>query len=282
MKISPIYFVNGKHLPKNKAFIGVLDIGLLRAYGVFDFLVTYKGNPFLLDEHTNRLFNSASAIGLDIGKTEKQIKSIVLNTLNKNRWRGEKTVRIVVTGGVGENTITPSSQSTIIVIIDHKHNYPRHLYENGIKTITFNHVRSQALVKSLEYSDAIKALQIARRKGALEVIYIDKSTDRVSEATTSNLFIVKKGKIFTPKDNVLNGITRDTVIMLLKQTNPVVQKIINRKELFSADEVFITASNKEVMPVVAIDDQMIGNGKVGDITKEVMDTFKVFIQKGKW
>ncbi len=281
-KISQIYYVNGKYVLENDAKISVHDIGLLRGFGVFDFLVTYRGKPFLLTEHIDRLFKSASLINLNIGKTKEEIRNIILKTLSRNSWNREKTVRIVVTGGIGNTSTEPSAKATIIVIVEPKHDYPQSYYQSGISTFTFDHIRTLANSKSLDYSNAIKALQVARRSGGVESIYVDKLTNTVSETTTSNLFLVKKGKIFTSSENILNGVTRNLLMKLLKKENPVTQRKVKIPELFSANEIFITASNKEVMPVVKIDNKKIGNGEVGHITKNVMKIFRDFVETGKW
>jgi branched-chain amino acid aminotransferase len=279
---SPVFYLNGKYIPEKEASISVLDIGLLRGYGIFDFLVTYSGRPFLIDEHINRLFNSASLIGLNIGKTKKDIKNIILQALRKNTDGKEKTVRIVITGGVGINSLEPASKPTIIVIVHPKYDYPNKYYSGGVKIITYNYTRPLASIKSIEYSIAIKALKEARKKNATEALYVNNKNKIISEATTSNLFIVKDNKIITPKDNILYGITRNLVINLYKKSSPIIEKNIPLNELLLADEVFITASNKEIMPVVKINSKKISKGIVGPVTKEVMKLFKDYIESGKW
>jgi branched-chain amino acid aminotransferase len=281
-KISQVYYVNGKFLPAKKAVINVMDIGLLRGFGVFDFIVTYNNHPFLINEHIDRLFKSASLINLNIGKTKEEIKKIIKSTLKKNVWPEEKTIRVVITGGIGNSSTEPSPKTTLIIIIEPKHNYPQSYYENGISVITYDYVRPLALSKSLDYSIAIKSLGLSRKKGGVEAIYIDKKNKTVSEATTSNLFLIKNGKIFTSDTDVLNGVTRDLIIKLLKKTYPVKKQEIELSKLISADEVFITASNKEVMPVVVIDNRKVGKGKVGPITKDVISIFRNYVNSRKW
>lgn len=281
-KIKAINYINGKFLPADKSFVSVMDIGLLRGFGVFDFMVTYNNLPFLLNEHIDRLFHSAGLIGLVIGKSKDGIKNIVVKTLKKNTWKSEKTVRIVVTGGVGNSSTEQSIKPTIIVIVEPKHDYPDEYYKNGVSVFTYDYVRPLAHAKSLEYAKAIAALQISRKKGGVESIYYDGKSKNVSEATTSNLFIVKNGSIVTSDENVLNGVTRDLVLKLLKKKFKVSERKVKLSELYSADEIFMTASNKEIMPVVAVDKKKIGNGKVGILTKEVMNIFRDFVVKGNW
>lgn len=273
-----VFYVNGKFLEEKQAKISVLDIGLLRGYGVFDFLVTYNNRPFLLKNHIRRLFNSAHLIGLEIGMTQDKVEKIVLNTIARNDKGYEKNIRIVVTGGVGINSLKPSKNPTIIVTVQPKHNYPQEYYSKGVKIITYNYERPLSDAKSLDYSIGIKALSIASKKNAIEALYVN-NENFITEATTSNIFIVKKKKIYTPKNNILDGITRSLVIKLCGSTNPVHEKDIKLSDLLSADEAFITASNKEVMPIIKIDNKKIGSGKVGNVTRWVMETFKDFVHQ---
>lgn len=282
MKNNFIYYVNGKFVPKSKAFLSVLDIGFLRGYGVFDYFITYNKRPFLIDEHIDRLFNSAGQIGLKIGKSKEQIKELIIKTLRKNSGSFEKSVRIVITGGVGKSSTDPSDRSSIIVIVEQRHRLPDIYYQKGAKAITYDYVRPSPLVKSLEYTNSIKALNMAKKKNSLECIFVDKKNNTVSEATTSNVFIVKKDTIYTSDHDVLNGITKDLIIRLLKKDNPVIQKTITLNDLMSANEVFISASNKEIIPIIKIDNHNVADGKVGATTRSVMDAFHKFVKSGKW
>ena len=281
--MKPTYnYINGKYLTSDKAKISVLDIGLIRGYGIFDFLVTYHNRPFLINEHINRLYNSAKMIDLNIGVNKAEMKKIILKLIKINTHLKEKTLRIIITGGVGINSLIASKKSSIIVIVQKKHNYPKDFYKNGVKIITYNYVRPMSLAKTTNYAEAVMALKIAHAKKAVEALYVNKDNNFISEATTSNIFLIKNKKLFTPKDNLLMGITRDLIINLQKNINPVYEKNIKINELLSADEVFMTASNKEVMPVVKIDDKKIGIGEVGPVTKSVIKTFKNYIIRGVW
>ena len=276
------HYINGNYLPESKAVISVLDIGLLRGFGVFDFLVTYNNRPFLIDRHIDRLFNSAKILGLTIGKTKREIESIVNNTLSKNINGKEKTIRILITGGVGNSSTEPSAKASIIVIVEDRHFYPNALFENGAKALSYKYSRPFPEIKSLEYSVAIKALNLAKKSGCIEAVYYDEKSGNITEATTSNVFIVKNKQIYTSDNKILFGITRDLVISLCHIIYPVRKRPIKLSDIFSADEVFLTASNKEVMPVVKVDKKKIGNGKVGHVTKDVIQLFRNFVEKGKW
>lgn len=277
-----IFYINGKFVHQENAKIDVRDIGFLRSYGVFDFFVTFNNRPFLLDEHIDRLYNSASLMGININKTKNQIRQIILKILSKNSSGKEKAVRIIVTGGVGVSATEPSSKCSIVVIVENRHFLPKTLYNNGAKVITYAYSRYNPQIKSLEYATAINALALAKQKSAIEAIYFEPKSKNITEATTSNVFMVKNGKIYTTKNNILFGVTRNLIIELCKKDNKVIQRNIKLSELISSDEFFLTSSNKDVLPIVNLDNKIIGNGKVGPITKKVMLKFENFVKKGKW
>ena len=279
----PIFYLNGKFLPKSKTAISVNDLGFLRGYGVFDFVVTYKnGRPFLIKKHIKRLYNSASLIGLKIPFSSQKLEELLGQTIYKNKNGKEKAIRIVITGGESENAISLGEKPTILITVTDRNRYPSMWYKNGVKVITFDYNRESPQAKSLNYIQAVKAVNLAKNKGAVEAIYIHKKLDKVYEGTQSNLFLIKNNKIFTPDGETLPGITRELVINLCKKLYPTYMREIKIKELFTTDEVFLSASNKEVMPVIMIDDKVVGNGKPGEITKKIMSEFRKFIDSGKW
>lgn len=279
----PIYYLNDEFMPKSEARVPVMDLGWVRGYGVFDYLITYRGSkPFLLDEHITRLKNSSSLVGIQIPWADQEISELVHETLERNANDYEKATRIVVTGGISEDSITPADTPTMAIFVDNLIPYPGEYYQNGVRVITANHRRFLPGAKSLNYLFAVNTLQEAKRKGAIEAIYVDEEADIVFEGTTSNVFTVKDGQINTPKMDILPGITRKVILRVFNQEIPIIEENLTLRGLFEADEVFLTASNKEVMPVVILDGQQIGNGEVGPITKEVMHKFRNFTLEGTW
>lgn len=277
----PIYYLNGKFVPKSKAKISVNDLGLLRGYGVFDYIITYKGGrSFLLRKHLKRLYNSAKLIGLRIPYKSTYVKNLIVKTINKNKNGKEKAVRIIVTGGESENAISLAEKPTIIILVNDRKVYPPFYYENGAKVITFEFNRESPQAKSLNYIQGVKANILAKKKGAVEAIYVHKH--KVYEGTTSNLFLIKNNKVITPDSDTLPGITRELVMKLCKNSYPILMREVKINELFNADEIFLSASNKEVMPVVKVNSIAIGNGKPGEITLKIMAKFRRFVVNGRW
>ena len=277
-KQEPIYYLNGKFVPKSKALISVNDLGFLRSFSVFDFLITYNGIPFYLDTHLKRLKNSAKTVGIKIPHTQKELKQLISRLLDLNKQFKEKKIHIIVTGGMSEDSVNPLGKPNVVIIVGELIRNTPEIYLKGIKTITEDYIRNNSKAKTTDYFHAMKSLQQARSKGADEIIYINKKEHIVYEGSKSSVFIAKKGKVKTSNHNVLPGITAKVVFKLLQKEVEIKKDKLTPEELFDADEVFITATTKEVVPVVQVDGKAVGLGKVGNLTKLAMNKFKQFTE----
>jgi branched-chain amino acid aminotransferase len=269
-----IFYLNGKFLDEKEAKISVYDLGLLRGYAVFDFLRTYNQKPFYLDDHLKRLLNSAKLIGLKHNYNLKFLRKITLQTLKKNIQKGlEYNIRIILTGGESKDFISPSKPNLIVMITPLK-KLDEKLYQKGGKLITKISERILPQAKTIIYAEAVKFMQEAKKKGAVEVLLLDKNK-KILECTTSNFFAVIDGKIITPStEKILSGITRKIVINLAKKLKiPVIERDIYFNEIKKFDEAFITASNKEILPIIQIDNFKISS-QPGPITKNLTSQFK--------
>lgn len=266
------HYINGKIVPENKAVISVNDLGFLRAYGVFDSIRTYGGRPFLLQEHLKRLERSAKLIDLQLPKSKGEIMAIVDKLLKKNRFK-EAAIRIYVTGGTTANGITRDyKKNSLIILITEFQELPSALFKEGMKLITTDYQRDNPAAKTLEYSHIVGLQHKKEKAGAFEILYAPDGC--VRETGTSNIFMVKNGILVTPKDQVLIGITRNFVIKLAKKAKiKVLERDISLWEMLKADEVFITATNKDIVPVTHIDSHSISGKGVGPVTKRLMQVF---------
>jgi len=268
-----IYYVNGEFVEDNQAKISVNDLAVLRGFGVFDFLRTYNGVPFHLDDHLQRLKRSARLIGLEIPHPIEEIKTIVEETLRRNSYP-ESNIRLVVTGGLSSDGITPGNSPQLLVMITGVKEMPAQWYSDGAKLITSHVDRFMPGAKSINYIPAILCQNDARNQQAIEAIYVDKN-GYMLEGTTSNLFAFIGDTLITPPcDRVLPGITRQVVIALAEKEFSIVQRQLHKDELRLLDEVFIASSVREVVPIVAIDAVKIGDGKPGIHTKKIIEMFK--------
>lgn len=274
-----ISYVNGKYVTSDQAYLPLQDLGIVRGYGVFDFLRTYNGVPFKLREHVQRLQKSAELIGLSLPWSTEEIEAISQDTLGRNNLP-EANIRIVVTGGSSADFITPIGQPSLAVIVTPISSYPVEYYERGVKVGTVQMERFIPRAKTLNYISAIMALQQAKLTNAIEALYINQQ-GHVLEGTTTNFFVFRESQLITPKENILNGITRNVVLELAKNRFEIVEQPISYSELSRCDEAFITSSTKEIMPVVQIDELDISKGKPGENTQLLMHLFHNYTRLGK-
>ena len=275
-------YLNGKFVEQSQAKVSVFDHGLLYGDGVFEGIRSYDGLIFKLQEHIDRLFESAHTIMLRIPMSKSALIGVVKQSLRVNRLH-DAYIRLVVTRGIGDLGLDPRKceKPTVFVIADKIQLYPRKLYEQGLALITVATQRNvpEALnpqIKSLNYLNNILAKIEAITAGYEEAIMLSHS-GYVTECTGENLFIVKKKQLRTPPPyvGVLRGITRRTVMELgTRQRLEVREELLTRHDLFNADEVFLTGTAAEIVPVVKIDGRVIGGGAPGRVTKKLQQAFR--------
>lgn len=267
---SDYYFINGKFIKDNKAKISVNDLGLLRGYGVFDVIRTYNGKPFLLKEHLDRFFASAKKVGLKISYTKNKISVLISQLLKKNHQK-ESLIKLVLTGGQSKDGMTPEGKPTFIIINKYLPPISQELFTKGVKILTYEHQRFMPETKTLNYLQLMKFFPELKKHKAFTLLY--KSKGIVSEGATNNLFFFKKDTLITPNSEILNGITREYILNLAKKHFQIQKRIVYLEELLNADEAFLTLTTKGIIPVVKIDNSIIGSGKPGPKTKILINLF---------
>jgi branched-chain amino acid aminotransferase len=272
-----VYWVDGKFMAEDQAVISVKDIALLRGYGVFDFMRTYGRRPFFLGAHIDRLLNSAGHIGLQIPYSKDEIYRIVEETIARNPDLPEANVRIVFTGGISSDGVCPEGKGKLIVYVTHKHELPAWWYTDGAKVITVDVERYIPEAKSTNYMNAVMANMKAKEEEAIEALYVDRN-GRILEGTTTNVYFVRDKRLITPKADLLEGITRTVILnrLAIRDFFEVELRDIHRSELSDMDEMFVSASNKEIVPIVRVNDLVIGKGVPGASTKEIMRLFRAY------
>ena len=276
-----LIYLNGKFVPEEQATVSVFDHGFLYGDGVFEGIRAYDGRVFRLEDHVKRLFDSAQAIMLNIPLTEDEMCQAILETLRKNNLR-DAYIRPIVSRGYGDLGLDPNKcpkPSVIIIAVEWGAMYGD-LYEVGLTAVSVSVRRNSPdslppNIKSLNYLNNILAKIEANIKGGNEAIILD-SRGLVSEGSGDNIFVIKDGQISTPHTiNNLKGITRAAVMDLAEtRGNPIQEKELGLFDLYTADEVFVTGTAAEVAPVTKVDGRIIGTGKPGPITKELMAAFK--------
>jgi branched-chain amino acid aminotransferase len=273
-----IYYLNGEAIAAQAAALPLNDLGIVRGYGVFDLLRTYDGVPFKLADHVARLQRSASTIGIELPWSAADLEAIALETYRRNDL-ADATIRIIVTGGASPNFMTPPERPTLVVMIDAVANYAPAEYEQGAKLVSVEMARFLPTVKSLNYIAAIMAMKTASQAGAIEALYRN-SAGFVSECTRSNLFALRGRQLITPNQDVLFGITRAVVLEIAGDSLEIVEGALHYDDLLACDEVFITSSTKEVLPIVVIDGHVIGAGKPGPQTRKLGELFYTYVRNG--
>ena len=275
-------FVDGKFVDEKKAVVSVFDHGLLYGDGVFEGIRAYNGRVFKLSEHVDRLFYSAKAILLKIPMSHRAICAAVREACKRNKIR-DGYIRLVVTRGVGTLGLDPNrcSKPQVIIIADKIQLYPETFYKKGLEIVTVpttrNHTNAvNPAIKSLNYLNNILAKIEAINAGCVEAIMLN-SQGFVAECTGDNVFMLKGGQLLTPPlaAGALYGITRGVAIELAKSLGvEVTEPNLTRYDLYNADEVFITGTAAEVVPVVKIDGRQIGSGKPGKLTKNLIKAYQ--------
>jgi branched-chain amino acid aminotransferase len=274
-------YIDGRYYDEKSAKISVFDHGLLYGDGVFEGIRAYNGRVFKLAEHIERLFYSAKAILLTLPMSADEIADAVLETCRKNKIR-DGYIRLVVTRGRGTLGLNPNSckDPSIIIIAGKIQLYPPEFYEKGLEIVTVPTVRNlhgavNPAIKSLNYLNNILAKIEANNAGCEEAIMLN-AEGYVAECTGDNLFLVRKGELLTPplSAGALHGITRNTVMELAAASGMrVSEPNLTRYDVFNADECFLTGTGAELAPVVKVDGRVIGNGKPGRVTRELVRAY---------
>jgi branched-chain amino acid aminotransferase len=279
--------IGGKYFDKADAKISVYDHGLLYGDGVFEGIRSYSGRVFRLTRHVDRLFDSARSIHLQIPISKGEMSRAVIETLTVNQLN-DAYIRVIVTRGAGSLGLDPrkTTDPQVIIITDAISLYPPELYEHGLKIVTAGTLRNHPSavnprIKSLNYLNNILAKIEGTNAGCLEALMLNHKGE-VAECTGDNIFVVRRGELHTPgiDAGILEGITRDAVLELARAAAiPVFERAMDRHDIYTAEECFLTGTAAEVIPVVECDGRAIGPGKPGPITLDLRQRFHKLVRE---
>jgi branched-chain amino acid aminotransferase len=282
-----LIYMNGKMVKKDDARVSVFDHGLLYGDGVFEGIRSYNGLVFKLKEHIDRLYASAQAISLEIGMTRAQMQKAIVDTLKANKLK-DAYIRAVVTRGVGDLGLDPRNcpKPTVFIITDKIRLYPEEMYRKGLKIVTVPTRRNipeavNPQIKSLNYLNNILGKIEAIQAGVTEAVMLDQG-GFVTECTGDNIFMIKGKTLVTPpvSAGILSGITRAAVLELADKVGlKTDQRMITRFDLYNADELFLTGTAAEIIPVVEMDGRRINGGTVGALTLKLIAVFRQLTKK---
>ena len=291
-------YVNGRITDEREAVIPVLDHGFLYGEGVYEVMRTYQRKPFLYGAHIDRMRRSAGMINLTVPFTDAELLARIEETAavfyesqGAAGAAAEMYIRVLLTRGVGQMTYDPAAcpVPSLVIIIKPQVDPPAHAYEKGVKVILVPVVRNHPfsinpLIKSNNLLNNALASQFAARQGGFEAIMRNYRSE-ISECSQSNLFVVKNGEVLTPpiEAGLLAGITRAFVFDVGTACGLTVRETtLHDADLFGADEMFLTSTTREIVPIVTVNDSQIGDGVPGAVTRRLLDEFRRQVAAMKW
>jgi len=283
-----VVWIDGTWYDRSSAVVSVFDHGLLYGDGVFEGIRSYGGRVFRLDAHLQRLYDSAKAIWLEIPVAKDAMARMVEEGVKRSQLK-DSYIRLVVTRGVGDLGLDPRKceKPTVFCIFDSMRLWPNDRYEKGLVAITaatpIHHREALSpRVKSLNYLSHILAKVEGIAAGVDEVIMLD-AAGYIAEASGMNLFAVSNSTLRTPPPyaGILRGVTRDTIIELGRDAGYGIEEVpMNRYDLYTADEVFLTGTAAEVVAISKLDGRAIGKGVAGPVTRDLATRFRAYVTRG--
>ena len=270
-------FVNGRFMPLREAMVPVEDRGFQFGDGVYEVIRTYCGVPFQLEAHLARLERSARAIELPLSFTSQEWTRYVVEGIRLGGY-AESKVYIQLTRGVAprEHRFPASVHPTTVMTVREMHSVDARLRTQGVGVLTMEDLRwGRCDIKSVNLLANVMARQRAYLAGAFEAVFV--RGGEVTEGAVSNVMVVTQGALVTEPEGerILSGVTRDVVLTLARKEGVAVQeRPIGLDELRGADEMFLTGTTVEILPVVRVDDAVVGSGTPGDITTLLYDRFQ--------
>jgi len=280
-----VIYLNGEFVAKEDAKVSVYDHGFLYGDGIFEGIRIYDGNIFRCKEHLQRLYDSAKSIALEIPLSVEEMQNALIETIRRNGLR-DGYIRLVVSRGPGDLGLDPrrAPNPNVIIIVEKLSIYPEEAYRNGLKTVSVSTRRNvpDALnpkIKSLNYLNNVLVKIQSNLAGVGEAIMLN-AQGYVAEGSADNIFIVKNGVVFTPPAYVgaLEGITRGAVMELCGKLGlPLKEVPFTLHDVYVADEVFFTGTAAEIIAVREVDGRVIGQGKAGPITMQLLKEFREIV-----
>ncbi len=270
----PIVYLNGDYLSREEASLGLADLSILRGYGVFDYFRYLDGKARFLNDHIDRFFRSAEEMRMVCPITKADLAEVVQQLILRNE-QANGGIRFVMTGGYSPDAYELASPNLMAMAYDFK--LPSEAqFINGCAVMLHEHERQLPRAKSIDYLEGIRILPLLKAQGADYPLYVDRD-GFVRESDRSNFFIVKDGCLITPVEDILLGITRKHILLLAEQLGiPTEERPVSEAALLAADEAIIASSTKGAMPIRQVDGQLIGSGKPGPITQQIMAAWPAY------
>ncbi len=268
-----IAYVNNQFIDENLATLGIGDMSIQRGFGIFDYFRTSNNQPLFLDEHLTRFFHSAKELRLNPLHTRDELKGIIKKMISHNNL-ASSGFRMILTGGYSPDNFTPVTPN--FIVIQQPITLPsEEKFTKGLSILLHEYQRDVPYAKSINYLMSIYLLDKLNAENADDVLY--HKNGNIFEFPRANVFIVTKEKVVvTPSLEILHGITRQKLLEVAVNHYRTEQRSITIEELKNAEEVFLTSTTKRILPVLKINQQAVGNGKPGPVTKHLLSLFTVF------
>lgn len=266
------HFINNRIVHQSEALVSAFDLSVMRGYGVFDFFKVLDGVPVFMYDHLQRFIYSAQKLNLSVPYKINELVGIVYQLIDKNEF-DNGVFKIILTGGVSTNGFNLDGDPTLL-ILPGELSFKVFRSFDGIKTLsikTLDYIRETPGIKSINYLVAMMNWHLLQDGGFDDFLYV--KNNLISETSRANIFMVKDGALITPKENILEGITRKYIIEIGSSYLKVEEKNISLDEIYVADEVFLTSTTKQAMPVIRIDNHIINAGTPGKYTKMIFEDF---------
>jgi len=266
----------GKYFPLNEMCCPIIDLAILRGYGIFEAIRTYGKKPFHLDKHIDRFFQSMKTLNLPHEISKEEIHNTVFELSEKSPFFEERLIKIVLTGGISYDFLLPNGSSNLFIFSIPIRPNPREWYEEGIVATSNQYTRFLPNCKTLMYFPGVYFLQKAKESHNAKEVLLRNLKDEITEGVTSNFFGFQKDKLITIDSEILFGVTREIILEVAKRDFSIEKRAIRYDELSYCDEVFICSTTKEVIPIIQIDEIQIGDGTPGPRTKRLLQLFREY------
>lgn len=266
------HFINNRIVHQSEAMVSAFDLSVMRGYGVFDFFKVLDGVPVFMYDHLQRFIHSAKKLNLTVPYPLNDLANIIYQLIDKNGIENG-VFKIILTGGISSNGFNLDGNPCLLVLPGDL-SFTVFDSFDGIKTLkikTLDYVRETPGIKSINYLVAMMNWHLLKDGGYDDFLYV--KNNMVSETSRANIFIIKNDVLITPKENILEGITRKHILEIGSKYLKVQERTISLQEVYEADEAFLTSTTKQAMPVIQIDEHLIKKGQPGEFTHLIFNDF---------
>jgi branched-subunit amino acid aminotransferase/4-amino-4-deoxychorismate lyase len=261
-------YIHREIVPMEKAFLHVSDLSIQRGYGIFDFFKIQDGHPYFLDDYLDRFYNSAASMQLEVPHQRDELKNIIYNLIRKNNIPASG-IKMILTGGYSADGYQPAEPN--LIMTQHNLTLPgEDQIKKGVKIITHEFVRDFASAKTINYSTGIWLINKVKESQAVDVLYHKHGI--TSEFPRCNFFIIRHDDtVVTPAHHVLRGITRKNILRLASRKYKVEEGVVTLDDIAAAKEAFLTSTTKRIVPIIKVNETVIGDGKPGAISLALLE-----------